>query len=154
MMVGPEVEKSGLVRHCSRLFVTEANLETPRFSVILRKGYALGSLAVMTGSSRAPVFTVTWPDGEFGGMNLESSVLLGARETLKKIEDIAERAATYQKLVNAAYERSGDIHHATSLFGIDGVIDPVETRRWIVDGLRSAPESEPLRGGRRSFLDT
>jgi len=55
MMVGPDVEKTGLIRHCSRLFVTGANLECPRFSVILRKGYALGSMAQLTGSARAPL---------------------------------------------------------------------------------------------------
>ena len=153
MMVGPDVERSGLVRHCSRLFVTGANLETPRFAVILRKGYALGSLAVMTGSSRAPVFTVTWPDGEFGGMNLEAGVLLSNREALARIEDIQERAAEYDRLVAVAYERSSALNAASS-FGVDDVIDPAETRRWIVDGLRSVPESEPLRRGRRTFLDT
>ncbi|MBM3139483.1 MAG: biotin/lipoyl-binding protein [Chloroflexi bacterium] len=153
MMVGPEVERTGLVRHCSRLFVTGANLETPRFSVILRKGYALGSIAVMTGSGRAPTFTVTWPEGEFGGMNIEASVLLSNRDALAKIEDIDERAAAYQAAVDRAYERSGAIT-AASVFGVDDVIDPVETRRWIVKGLQSVPQSEPLRRGRRTFLDT
>jgi acetyl-CoA carboxylase carboxyltransferase component len=153
MMVGPEVEKSGLVRHCSRLFVTGANLETPRFSIILRKGYALGSLAVMTGSSRAPVFTVSWPGAEFGGMNLESGVLLGAREELAKIEDVEERAAVYQKMVDKAYERA-DAMTSAAVYGIDDIIDPAETRQWIADGLKSVPHSEPLRRGRRTFLDT
>ncbi len=153
MMVGPDVERSGLVRHCSRLFVTGANLETPRFSVVLRKGYALGSIAVMTGSSRAPVFTVSWPEGEFGGMNLESGVLLGSREALAEIENIEERAAAYQQLVDEAYERAGALHSA-SVFGIDDVIDPAKTRRWIVEGLKSVPDPEPLRRGRRTFLDT
>jgi acetyl/propionyl-CoA carboxylase alpha subunit/acetyl-CoA carboxylase carboxyltransferase component len=153
MMVGPEVERTGLVRHCSRLFVTGANLETPRFSVVLRKGYALGSISVMTGSGRAPTFTVTWPEGEFGGMNIESSVLLGNRDALGEIDDIDERAAEYEKLVEAAYERSSALN-AGSVFGVDDVIDPAETRRWIVDGLMSVPESEPLRRGRRTFLDT
>ncbi|MEX2229145.1 MAG: carboxyl transferase domain-containing protein [Dehalococcoidia bacterium] len=153
MMVGPDVERSGLVRHCSRLFVTGANLETPRFAVILRKGYALGSLAVLTGSSRAPVFTVTWPDGEFGGMNLEAGVLLSNREELARIEDIDERAAEYERLVAVAYERSSALNAAAS-FGVDDVIDPAETRRWLVDGLKSVPQSEPLRRGRRTFLDT
>jgi len=153
MMVGPEVERTGLVRHCSRLFVTGANLETPRFSVILRKGYALGSIAVMTGSGRAPIFTVTWPDGEFGGMNIEASVLLSNRGALAAIEDVEERAAEHQRLLDAAYEQSGAIN-AASVFGVDDVIDPVETRRWITNGLASVPESEPLRRGRRTFLDT
>lgn len=153
MMIGPEVEKSGLVRHCSRLFVTGANLESPRFAVVLRKGYALGSLAVMTGSSRAPVFTVAWPESEYGGMNVESGVLLSNRDALAKIENVGERAAEYERLVAQAYER-GSALSAAQVFGIDDVIDPADTRRWISDGLKSVPDSEPLRRGRRTFLDT
>jgi acetyl-CoA carboxylase carboxyltransferase component len=153
MMVGPEVEKSGLVRHCARLFVTGANLETARFSVVLRKGYALGSLSVMTGSSRAPVFTVGWPDSEYGGMNVEAGVQLSHREALAKIADVEARAAEYERLLAEAYERLSALNSA-SVFGIDDVIDPAETRRWIVAGLASVPDSEPLRRGRRTFLDT
>lgn len=41
MMVGPDAEKHGLVRHGARLFVTGANLEVPRFCIALRKCYAL-----------------------------------------------------------------------------------------------------------------
>jgi acetyl-CoA carboxylase carboxyltransferase component len=153
MMVGPEVEKAGLVRHCSRLFVTGANLESPRFCVILRKGYALGSIAMMTGSSRATAFTVAWPDSEYGGMNVEAGVLLSQRDALARIEDVDERAAAYERLVAVAYERGSALNSA-SVFGIDDVIDPAETRHWIVQGLRSVPHPEPLRRGRRTFLDT
>ena len=153
MMVGPEVEKTGLIRHCSRLFVTGANLQTPRFSVILRKGYALGAMSMLTGSSRAPIFTVAWPEGEHGGMNLESGILLSNRDALAEIEDVKERAKEYQRLLEAAYERGSALNKA-AVFGIDDVIDPAETRRWIADGLRSVPDSEPLRRGRHKFLDT
>ncbi len=153
MMVGPEVERTGLIRHCSRLFVTGVNLKTPRFSVILRGGYALGALSVMTGSSRAPVSTVAWPGSEFGGMNMESGVLLSYREELAKIEDVDERAAEYQRLLDQAYSRVDAVHVASN-FGFDDVIDPAETRQRIADTLRAVPNSEPLRRGRAQFLDT
>ena len=66
-MVGPEAERSALVRHVSRLFVTGANLSVPFFTVILRKGYGLGAQAMAGGSFRSPLFTVAWPTGELGG---------------------------------------------------------------------------------------
>ena len=153
MMVGPEVEKTGLIRHCSRLFVTGVNLKTPRFCVILRGGYALGALSVMTGNSRAPIFTVAWPQSEHGGMNMESGVLLSNREELARIDDVEERAAEYQRLVDRAYDHISAIS-AASRFGFDDVIDPAETRRWIAQGLLSVPNPEPLRRGRAQFLDT
>ena len=153
MMVGPDVERTGLIRHCSRLFVTGANLETPRFGVILRKGYALGSMAMLTGSARAPHFTVVWPTGEHGGMNLESGVLLGNRERLASIEDVDERAAEYQRLIDNAYVRGGALNVA-STFELDNVIDPAETRYWVSQGLKAVPNPDPLRRGRAQFLDT
>ena len=153
MMVGPDVERTGLVRHCSRLFVTGANLETPRFAVILRKGYALGSMAMLTGSARAPYFTVDWPTGEHGGMNVESGVLLSNREMLAKIEDVDERAAEYERLVDMAYVRGGSLNVA-STYEIDNTIDPAETRYWIMQGLKACPNPDPIRRGRAQFMDT
>ena len=153
MMVGPDVEKTGLIRHCARLFVTGGNLETPRFAVILRKGYALGSMAQLTGSSRAPLFTVAWPTSEHGGMNQEASVQLAHRERLGEIEDIEERAAEYERLLANAYERGSGINVA-SAYEIDDVIDPAETRFWIAQGLNSTPNPDPIRRGRNRFLDT
>ena len=47
MMVGPEIEESALVRHCSRLFVTGANLSVPMVTIVTRKAYGLGALAMM-----------------------------------------------------------------------------------------------------------
>src|SRR5205823_14666358 len=65
IMVGPEAERSGTVRHASRLFVIGASLTVPYFTVILRKSYGLGAQAMAGGSFRAPLFTVAWPTGEF-----------------------------------------------------------------------------------------
>src|SRR5207237_8841947 len=58
IMVGPEVEKTALVRHVSRMFVTGASLTVPFFTIVLRKGYGLGAQAMAGGSFKAPLFTV------------------------------------------------------------------------------------------------
>ncbi len=63
------------------------------------------------------------------------------------------RRGEYGRLVADAYERGSALNNA-SVFGIDDVIDPAETRRWIAHGLKPVPNSEPLRRGRRTFLDT
>ena len=91
IMVGPEVEKTALVRHCSRMFVVGASLTVPFFTIVLRKGYGLGAQAMAGGSFKAPVFTVAWPTGEFGGMGLEGAVKLGYRKELAAIEDPGAR---------------------------------------------------------------
>ncbi|WP_374575587.1 carboxyl transferase domain-containing protein [Phenylobacterium sp.] len=151
-MIGPEHEKTGLVRHCCRMFVTGPNLTVPVFTVVLRKGYGLGIMAMAGGSSQASFFTVSWPSGEFGGMGLEGSVTLGYRKELEAVSDPAERQAMFEAMVAKAYENGKAIHTAMG-FDFDEVIDPAETRRWIVAGLESAP-AKPRTGKKRPFIDT
>ena len=153
MMVGPEIEKTALVRHCHRVFVSLANLTTPKMTLTLRKCYGLGGLAMLAGSTEAGLFNVTWPTGEYGGMNLEAGVKLGSRADLEKIEDLDERLAEYERRVADAYE-SGSALNAAAVIELDDVIDPADTRKWIIDTLNAAPSSEPIREGRRPYIDS
>jgi acetyl-CoA carboxylase carboxyltransferase component len=150
-MVGPQAEKTALVRHVSRMFVAAASLSVPFFTVVLRKGYGLGAQAMAGGHFHAPFFTISWPTGEFGGMNLEGAVRLAMRKELEAIEDPAVREETFKAMVAAAYERGKAINMA-SLLEIDAVIDPAETRAWLLRGLRSVPKT--ARAGKRRALDT
>ncbi|HXH21536.1 MAG TPA: carboxyl transferase domain-containing protein [Dehalococcoidia bacterium] len=152
IMVGPEIEKTALVRHSSRMFLIGANLSVPFFTVVLRKAYGLGAIAMAGGSYRMPMFTVAWPTGEFGGMGLEGSVKLGYRRELEAIEDPAERMREYERRVAAAYERGKAVNNATS-FGIDDAIDPAETRFWVASLLRSLRPPPPREGKKRPAID-
>jgi acetyl-CoA carboxylase carboxyltransferase component len=133
-MVGPESEAAAAVRKTSRLFINAARLGTPLFAVVLRKAYGLGAQAMAGGSTLAPVFCAAWPTGEFGGMGLEGSVRLGYRRELEAEADPVARQALFDKLLGSLYERGKAINVAASL-EIDTVIDPADTRRWIVQGL-------------------
>lgn len=136
MMVGPDVEQTALVRHCSRLFVTGANLTVAYITVVTRKAYGLGAQAMMGGSTKAPLATVAWPTGEFGGMGLEGAVRLGYRNELEAVSDPVEREAMFQQMVDRMYQH-GKALNAASHFEIDDVIDPADTRRWLATLLRS-----------------
>lgn len=150
-MVGPESERTATVRHFSRMFVVGANVDVPIGMVVVRKCYGLGGQSMGGGSTKAPQFCVAWPTGEFGGMGLEGAVRLGFRKELEAVDDPVEREALYRKLVAEMYEQ-GKATNTASVFEIDDVIDPVETRRWIVQGFRGY---EPQRmGARRPNVDT
>jgi acetyl-CoA carboxylase carboxyltransferase component len=151
-MVGPEAEKSAQVRHFARMFVTGASLTVPYFTIVLRKGYGLGAQAMAGGSFHAPLFTVAWPTGEFGGMNLEGAVRLGFRRELDAIENPDERQKTFEAMVAAAYEHGKALNMA-SQFEIDDVIDPAESRALIVNTLRSVPASGSRTGKKRPSID-
>ena len=138
IMVGPEVERTALVRHSSRMFLAAANVTVPFFTIVLRKAYGLGGIAMAGGSYQAANFTVAWPTGEFGPMGLEGAVKLGYRKELAAISDPAERRKRFDEMVAAMYQRGKAVNSA-SHFGIDDVIDPADSRRWIAAGLASAP---------------
>lgn len=152
MMVGPEVEKTALVRHCCRMFVIGANLSVPFFTIILRKSYGLGAQAMGGGSHKAPLCTVAWPTGEFGGMGLEGAVKLGFRKELAALEDPEERRKAFERMVARAYEHGKALNTATH-FEIDDVIDPAESRRWLTSLLHSIPAPPPRTQKKRPCID-
>ena len=152
-MVGPEAERTALVRHCCRLYVIGASVTVPMFTIVLRKSYGLGAQAMAAGSFHAPFFAISWPTGEFGGMGLEGAVKLGYRDELAAIKDPEARKARYEERVAGMYEQGKAISTA-SLFEIDDVIDPADTRRWIVEGLRACPQPPPRTGKKRPCVDT
>ncbi|MGH8352539.1 MAG: acyl-CoA carboxylase subunit beta, partial [Pseudomonas sp.] len=152
-MVGPEAEKTGTVRHVSRMFVTAASLTVPFFTLVLRKGYGLGAQAMAAGSFHAALFTVAWPSGEFGAMGLEGAVRLGFAKELAAIADPAERQRRFDSMVAAAYEHGKGLNMA-SFLEIDDVIDPADSRRWLVRGLAATPAPAPRQGKKRPFIDT
>ncbi|MFU8814742.1 MAG: carboxyl transferase domain-containing protein [Pseudomonadales bacterium] len=151
IMVGPDVEKTALVRHSSRMFLIGANLSVPFFTIVIRKAYGLGAIAMSGGSHHKPLFSVAWPTGEFGGMGLEGSVKLGYRNELAAIDDPAERRARFDEMVARAYEHGKALNYA-SLFGIDDTIDPADSRRWLT-GLLASLRIEPRRGKKRAAID-
>jgi acetyl/propionyl-CoA carboxylase alpha subunit/acetyl-CoA carboxylase carboxyltransferase component len=152
IMVGPEVERTALVRHSVRLFNAGANLTTPFFSVVVRKSYGLGAQAMLGAGSLVGFFTVAWPTAEFAGMNIEGAVKLGYRKELMAIEDPDARRAEFDARVARAYDVAKAVN-ATAGGGIDDVIDPAETRSWIASGLRRLPPVPPRTGKKYPYID-
>lgn len=152
IMVGPEIEKTALVRHSSRMFLTGANLSVPFFTIVLRKAYGLGAIAMAGGSYKTPFFTVSWPTGEYGGMGLEGSVKLGYRAELAAIEDPEERLEAYEKMVAKAYQTGKALNYA-SLFSVDDTIDPADSRHWVSNIMKSIRRDPRGPGKRRASID-
>lgn len=146
-MVGPDIEVRAQVRHVCRMFVVGAKVTVPYFTVVLRKGYGLGAMAMAAGGFHDSFFTASWPTGEFGGMGLEGAVKHGFRKELEAIKDPEEREKMYKFLVEQAYAM-GEATNMASYMEIDSVIDPAETRRWLLRGLKSvSPDFAKEKGG-------
>ena len=118
------------------MFIAAAHLRVPFFSVVLRKGYGLGAMAMCAGGFHATDATVAWPSGEFGAMGLEGAVRLGYRKELEAQPEGSQREALYQQLVDTQYAAGQAVNMAATL-EIDAVIDPAHTRAWLARGLAS-----------------
>jgi acetyl-CoA carboxylase carboxyltransferase component len=136
-MVGPETEATAQVRHVARLFIAAGHLRVPLLAVVLRKGYGLGAMAMTAGGFHESLATVAWPTGEFGGMGLEGAVRLGYRKELEAVPEGPERQALYERLVAEHYEKGHALNMAATL-EIDAVIDPADTRNWLLQALQAA----------------
>jgi acetyl-CoA carboxylase carboxyltransferase component len=136
-MVGPETEATGQVRAAGDLFVAAAQLTVPYFSIVLRKGYGLGAMAMTAGGFHSPMFTVAWPTGEFGAMGLEGAVRLGYSKELAAAPDETARELLFQQLLAREIAKGSALSMAEHL-EIDAVIDPAQTRPWLVSGLAAA----------------
>ena len=146
-MVGPDAEATGQVRAFGDLFIAAARARVPWVLVVLRKAYGLGAQAMAGGGMHEPLLAVSWPTGELGGMGLEGAVRLGFARELDAVDDPLERAALEADLIARAYEYGGALNVA-SHFEIDDVIDPVDTRRRILDALSAAGTDRRGRGSR------
>ncbi|MDE3069943.1 MAG: biotin carboxylase [Acidobacteriota bacterium] len=162
MMVGPEAEATGLVRHTSRMLVAGAALRVPFIAVVLRRAYGLGAQAMAAGSLHEPLLTVAWPGAHLGPMGLEGAVRLALRRELEAIADEDERERRVRALTAAAQENAAALNAAT-LFEIDDVIDPAQTRGLIAATLSAATARGGMaqwaagagaKGADRRFVDT
>ncbi|WP_407495363.1 carboxyl transferase domain-containing protein [Pseudooceanicola sp. MF1-13] len=149
-MVGPEAEKTALVRHVSRMFVVGASLSVPIFGVALRKAYGLGAMAMVGGGFKSAAMMVSWPTGEFGGMGLEGAVRLGYRKEIEAEPTEEAKQALFEEKVAEMYAQGKAVAYASAT-EIDAVIDPAETRQWIVNARNACPVAEKRE---RPFVDT
>ncbi len=153
MMVGPEAEATGLVRHSSRLFVAGATLSVPVVAVVLRRAYGLGAQAMLAGGTHEPLLTLAWPSGELAPMGLEGAVRLGQRRELDAIADPVEREAEVTRLVAALQDQAAAVN-AASVFEVDDVVDPADTRRLLTAALATCPPLTGRSEHRKRVVDT
>ncbi|MEM7520853.1 MAG: carboxyl transferase domain-containing protein, partial [Pseudomonadota bacterium] len=141
-MVGVEVEETGQVAHVSRLFLEGAHFDQPLITLILRKGYGLGAMAMAGGGFDRPALCAAWPTAEIGAMGLEGAVRLGYRDHLAAIKDEVARQSEFDRLLGEMRAR-GTALNAASLLEFDAVIDPAQTRETVAQALLAAGQTKP-----------
>jgi propionyl-CoA carboxylase beta chain len=131
---GTEQEHRGIIRHGSKILYAFAEATVPKVTVITRKAYG-GAYVVMNSKHIGADFNIAWPMAEIAVMGPDAAVgLIFRREIAESDDPVAERkamTAKYESLFASPYQ-------AASRGYIDGVIQPRETRPWLIKALATA----------------
>ncbi len=126
-MVGSKVEKQGIIRHGAKMLYAVSQASVPKLTVIVRKAYGAGYY-VMCGRGYEPDGIVAWPSAEISLMGAEGAVNILFR---KQIKESATPDETRKELVEK-YQKEISLEKAAASGYIDDIIDPRETKRWVV----------------------
>jgi acetyl-CoA carboxylase carboxyltransferase component len=144
-LAGTESATTQLGRRSGRLLFELGQATVPRFSVVLRKGYGAGYIAMCGGRSFAADLALAWPTAEICAMSVEGAVDIAYRRDVESAPDPAARRA---EMIAGFREQTGPFLAAQG-FGIDDVVDPDETRAALRTALRRAPHRRRSRAPRK-----
>ncbi len=124
-------EYSGIIRHGAKLLYAVCESTVPKISVVVRKAYGGGNLAMGAHKEHGMDLVYSWPIGEFAIMGAEQSVALLYRKEIDQAEDpkafLAEKVKEYR-------DQFANPYYYASFMNIDDVIVPTETRWKIING--------------------
>lgn len=132
-MVGSKVEKQGIIRHGAKMLYAVSRASVPKLTLVIRKAYGAGYY-VMCGKGYEPDGIAAWPSGEISLMGAEGAVNIIFR---KAIEAAADPEDARKQLVEM-FQQEISLEKAAGSAYIDDIIDPRETKRWVVRHLELA----------------
>jgi acetyl-CoA carboxylase carboxyltransferase component len=136
VLPGPDSERAGVARHAAKLPFELNRATVPRLNVVLRRGYGFGYVAMGAGRSTDTDLTVVWPSAEIAAMGIEGAVDIAYRRAIETADD---PEAARERMIAEFTERTSAIRAAEHA-GVDGVIEPAETRARLVRALERGRE--------------
>ncbi len=153
-MVGSRSEHSGIIKDGAKMVNAVANSVVPKITIVVGNSYGAGNYA-MCGKAYDPRFIYAWPTAKIAvmGGDAASKVLLQIEEaSLKKQgkEITPEAEAKLLTKIKNRYDAQTSPYYAAARLWVDAIIDPVDTRKVISEGIKAAnnnPEIKELRTG-------
>jgi acetyl-CoA carboxylase carboxyltransferase component len=130
-LIGNESERKGIIRHGAKMLYSYANATVPKITVVLRKAYAGGYLAMCSKDLGAD-FVFSLPTAEVCLMGPEGAVNILFR---KEIAAAADPAAVRQEKLTEFFDRYVNPYYSAALQHVDDIIDPREMRPRIIRAL-------------------
>ena len=141
-MVGSRSEHGGIIKDGAKMVNAMSNSTVPKFTVIMGNSYGAGNYA-MCGKAYDPRLIVAWPTAKIavmGGEQAAKVLLQIEKASLKKQgkEISKEDEDELLNRIKGRYDEQTSPYYAASRLWVDAIIDPVETRKWISNGIEMA----------------
>lgn len=131
-MPGVDQEYGGIIRHGAKVIYSYVEATVPKITVILRKGYGGGYIAMCSKHIGADL-VLSWPTGEIAVMGPEGAIGIIYRNELKEADNVEEAR---DRLIEEYRDKFANPYIAASLGYVDQVIEPQETRKKLIEALR------------------
>lgn len=144
-MVGSRSEQGGIIKDGAKMVNAVANSVVPKFTIVIGNSYGAGNYA-MCGKAYDPRLIYAWPSAKIavmGGSQAAKTLLQIQAASLKsKGETITpEKEAELLKEITDRYDSQTTPFYAASRLWVDGIINPLETRKVISMGIEAANQS-------------
>lgn len=145
-MVGSRSEHGGIIKDGAKMVNAMANSVVPKFTILIGNSYGAGNYA-MCGKAYDPRLIYAWVTSQLAvmsGASAANTLLQIQMASLKGEEMTEERKKELFEEIKAKYDQQLSPYYAASRLWVDGVIDPLETRKVISMGIEAANHS-PIR---------
>jgi len=144
-MVGSRSEHGGIIKDGAKMVNAVANSVVPKFTIVLGNSYGAGNYA-MCGKAYDPRLIYAWPTAKIavmGGSQAAKTLLQIQEASLKAKGEVItpEKEAELLKEITDKYDSQTTPYYAASRLWVDGIIDPLETRKVISMGIEAANQS-------------
>lgn len=141
-MVGSKAEQGGIIKDGAKMVNAMANSTVPKFTIIIGNSYGAGNYA-MCGKAYDPRLIYAWPTAQMAVMSgaAAAKTLLQIRVSALKTKGKEITKDEEQQLlseITERYEEQLSPYYAASRLWVDGIIDPLETRHVISNGIAAA----------------
>ena len=141
-MVGSKSEHGGIIKDGAKMVNAVSNSVVPKFTVIIGNSYGAGNYA-MCGKAYDPRLIVAWPSARLavmGGSQAAKVLLQIETASLKKQGEVItpEKEKEILASIEAKYDAQTSPYYASARLWTDGVINPLDTRKWISIGIEAA----------------
>jgi acetyl-CoA carboxylase carboxyltransferase component len=135
---GVDQEHAGVIRHGAKVLYAYSEATVPKLTVILRKAYGGGYIAMSSRHLRAD-FVFAWPTAEIAVMGPEGAANIIFR---KEITSAANPDEMRKKKVQEYKDKFANPYVAASRGYVDAVIEPGETRKILIHSIEFSEHKE------------